>query len=267
MPKKSSRTVPADPQLYRALVLRSYDLTPSLRRVTVGGEGMLDFPWMGYDHWFRLFMRRPDQAALTIPPLSGTKWYKQYLAIPEAQRPHCANYTVADFRPEAGELDIDFVIHRSSDGTLEGGAAIWACNAVPGDEMALLDQGIIFDRPDDASEVMIVADESGLPAVAGILRSLPHDTVGRVIQEVPTALDRRDLPGPKGVQVSWIVRNDPHVVAGVKTLAALKEYASVDPRGYGFVVGESTLATEGRRHLHRLGLPKDRITFSGFWKH
>jgi len=133
--------------------------------------------------------------------------------------------------------------------------------------MALLDQGIIFDRPDDASEVTIVADESGLPAVAGILRSLPHDTVGRVIQEVPTALDRRELSGPAGVQVSWIVRNDPHVVAGVKSLAALKEYAAVDPRGYGFVVGESTLATEGRRHLHRLGLPKDRITFSGFWKH
>jgi len=259
--------VPDDPQLFRARVLSSRDLTPSLRRVTAGGDGLKDFPWMGYDHWFRLFMPRPDQSQFTLPALSGTKWYKQYLAIPERERPHCANYTVADYRPEVGEIDIDFVIHRGPDGTLEGGAAIWACGAQPGDELAFLDQGIIFDRPDDASEVLIVADESGLPAVAGILRSLPHDTVGRVIQEVPTALDRRELAGPAGVQVSWIVRDDPHVVAGVKSLAALREYPALDPNGYGFVVGESKLATEGRRHLHRLGLPKDRITFSGFWKH
>ena len=259
--------MPADPQLYRAEVLRSYDLTPSLRRVTAGGDGLRDFPWMGYDHWFRLFLRRPDQAIFTLPELSGTKWYKQYLAIAERDRPHCANYTVADYRPEVGEIDIDFVIHRGADGRLEGGAAIWACAAQTGDELAFLDQGIIFDRPDDASEVMIVADESGLPAVAGILRSLPHDTVGRVIQEVPTALDRRDLPRPAGVDISWIVRNDPRAVAGVKSLAALKQYPALDPNGYGFVVGESTLATEGRRQLHRLGLPKDRITFSGFWKH
>ncbi|WTH12382.1 siderophore-interacting protein [Streptomyces sp. NBC_01578] len=32
-------------------------------------------------------------------------------------------------------------------------------------------------------------------------------------------------------------------------------------------MGESTLAQEGRRHLTRLGLPKERIAFSGFWRH
>ena len=84
---------------------------------------------------------------------------------------------------------------------------------------------------------------------------------------VPTHLDRRDLPRPAGVDISWVVRDDSNLVAGVKTLAALKEYPPLDPNGYGFVVGESKLATEGRRQLHRLGLPKDRITFSGFWKH
>jgi NADPH-dependent ferric siderophore reductase len=261
------RSIPENPQLFRARVLRSVDVSPSLRRVTVGGEGLAGFPWQGFDHWFRLFLRRPHQAEFHLPELSGKRWYKEFLAIPEEARPHCANYTVADFRPAEGELDIDFVIHRGADGELEGGAAIWACSTVPGDSMALLDQGILFDRPDDASEVLIVADESGLPAVAGILRSLPRDTVGRVFQEVPTSLDRRELDGPAGVDVSWIVRDDTSLAAGSKTLEALKAHAELDPRGYAFVVGESTLATEGRRHLHRLGLPKSRITFSGFWKY
>ena len=56
-------------------------------------------------------------------------------------------------------------------------------------------------------------------------------------------------------------------VPGRAALAELQRYVPVDDRGYAFVVGESTLATEGRRHLHRAGLPKSRITFSGFWKH
>lgn len=267
MPRTASRTVPADPQLYRAEVLRSAPVSPSLHRVTIAGDGLTDFPWMGFDHWFRMFVPRPDQSGLHLPDLSGTKWWKGYQAIPERDRPHCANYTVADFRPEQNELDIDFVVHRRADGALEGAAAIWACGSAPRDPIALLDQGILFDRPDDASEVLIVADESGLPAVAGILRSLPHDTVGRVIQEVPTALDRRVLEGPRGVEVSWVVRENTAQVAGIRALEALKGHPALDPRGYGFVVGESTLATEGRRHMHRLGLPKNRITFSGFWKH
>jgi len=68
--------------------------------------------------------------------------------------------------------------------------------------------------------------------------------------------------------VTWIVRDETeHDVPGHAALAELQRHVPSDDRGYAFVVGESRLATEGRRHLHRAGLPKDRITFSGFWKH
>jgi len=159
------------------------------------------------------------------------------------------------------------VVHTDADGQLEGRAAIWACGARPGDELALLDQGCIFDCPDDATEVVIAAEETGLPAVVGIARSLPRDAVGRIIQEVPSALDIRDLDAPVGVTVTWLVRGAVHAVPGRAALAELQRHVPSDDRGYAFVVGESRLATEGRRHLHRAGLPKSRITFSGFWKH
>lgn len=151
---------------------------------------------MRFDHWFRLFVRLPHQTEFAMPEISGKKWWEPYLAIPEETRPYCSNYTVADLRPAEREMDIDFVVHTGQSGEPEDPAAIWACAATPGEQLAVLDQGILFDPSADATEVTIVADESGLPAVTGILRSLPAETVGRVIQEVPTAADRRRLTGP-----------------------------------------------------------------------
>ncbi|MGW1818744.1 siderophore-interacting protein [Streptomyces sp. NPDC002125] len=263
---KTPRLMPKHPGLFRGEVVRSERFSPSIQRVTITGANLADFPWLGYDHWFRLFLRLPHQADFVLPELSGSRWWDPYYAIPQEVRPHCANYTVAGFRPKAAEMDIDFVVHCGPEGEPEGAAAIWACAAGSGDPVAVLDQGLIFDRPDDASEVLVVADESGLPSTAGILRSLPRDTTGRVIQEIPLAEDRRPLDAPAGVSVTWVVRDDATAVPGAAALEELRRHDTVDEAGYAFVVGESTLATEGRRHLVRAGLPKDRITFSGFWK-
>lgn len=269
---KIPRLMPEAPRLFRAQVLRSVRHTPSVQRVTVVGDDLHEFPFAGYDHWFRLFLQLPHQSTFTLPEIDGTRWYPQYLAIPQDERPHLANYTVAAFRhlPDGtAEMDVDFIVHTDDDGALEGGAAIWACAARPGDQLAVLDQGRIFDCPDDVSEVVVAAEETGLPAVVGIAASLPRDTVGRIIQEVPTAADVRVLDAPVGVEVTWIVREhvDPHEVPGRAALAELERHVPCDDRVYAFVVGESRLATAGRRHLHRAGVPKSRITFSGFWKH
>ncbi len=264
---KIHRLMPQNPRMFRAEAVRSERLSPSLHRVTVAGPDLASFTWLGYDHWFRLFLQLPPQQRLRLPEFTGSRWWQPYLAIPEDERPHCSNYTVAGFRPEAAEMDIDFVVHTGPSGELEGRAAIWACAARPGDALALLDQGLLFDCPEDATEVLIAADETGLPATTNILRSLPPGTVGRLIQEVPTAGDRRVLAAPAGMSVTWVVREDHTAVPGTAALAELRRLAHADPAGYAFVVGESTLATEGRRHLHRAGLPKNRITFSGFWRH
>ena len=264
---KIHRLMPQHPRMFRAEVVRTERVSPSLHRVTVTGPELSEFPYQGYDHWFRLFLRLPHQRQLRLPEFTGSRWWQPYLDIPEAERPHCANYTVADYRRDAAELDIDFVVHCGPTGEVEGGAAVWACHARPGDALAVLDQGLLFDCPPDASEVLVVAEETGLPAAAGILRSLPRDTVGRLIQEVPTSQDRRALDAPAGVTVTWVVREDTTSVPGTAALGELLRHTAVDADGYAFVVGESTLATEGRRHLRRAGLPKDRIFFSGFWKH
>jgi NADPH-dependent ferric siderophore reductase len=317
---------PADPRVHRLEVLRSERVSPSFQRVTVVGDDLHEFGDMGFDQWFRLFLPLPGSDSLRLPRATTSLWYAQYLAIPEAERPHCANYTVREFRPAGpagagagagagsgaagsgaagsgaagavgasrAELDIDFVLHRGESGELEGGAAIWACAARPGDALGLLDQGVLFNAPDDATEIHLVADETGLPGTEGIVRSLHRASVGSVIQEVPTRADVRPLDAPDGVEVTWVVRDEldarelggghggdadgrgaggaegaegaGSAAPGEGALAALLSRSAADPRAYAYVVGESALATGGRRHLHAAGLPKNRITFSGYWK-
>lgn len=261
------RLMPAEPRLFETRVLRTTRLSPSFQRITIGGADLVDFAWSGLDHWFRLFLPPAPGAGLELPTVEGRTWWQPYLAIPEGRRPHCANYTVADMRRigDVAEMDIDVVLHWDAEGALCGGVAIWAATAEPGSPVGLLDQGPLFDPPADARRMHLVSDESGLPAVRGILRDLDADVVGTVTLEVPSPGDVERLVAPDGFDIRWLTR-DAHAVPGAAALEAARSIVP-NPADFAFVVGESALATGARRALHRAGLPKDRIFFSGFWKH
>lgn len=257
--------MPKHPQLFKTSVLKTVRLSESFQRVTVGGDALVDFDWRGYDQWFRIFLPKSPGADLVLPEVSGRNWYQSYLAIPEHARPHCSNYTVAQFRPDELELDIDVVLHWDGAGELCGGVARWASGAEPGSAVALLDQGLLYDQPTDADEVLLAADETGLPAIRGVLRDLPPGTRGRAVIEVPHQDDVCSMPKPSGIELTWLPRKATQP-PGELALAQLASWPTPSKHAYGFVVGESTLATSSRRALHRAGLAKSRITFSGFWK-
>ena len=260
------RLMPTHPRMFTADVVHTERVSPSFQRVTVASAELTDFDWRGLDHWFRLFFPLQPGVPLQLPEVKGRQWWKSYLAIPEHQRPHCSNYTVTGYRQLDGvaELDIDVVLHWH-DGALSGVAA-WAVNAEPGSPMGLLDQGVLFDPPSDTDAYVLVGDESGLPALRGILRDLPSDAVGTAIIEVPAEGDVTVLEAPQGVQVQWMPRDLTGDLVGRRALAALEQCQVAQPNAYAFVVGESGLATQGRRTLHRAGVPKNRIAFSGFWR-
>ena len=262
----SPRLMPEDPVMYTARVVRTQRISPSFQRVTIASAELAGFDWQGLDHWFRLFFPLAAQAELRLPEVQGRLWWKSYLGIPDEQRPHCSNYTVAGYRRlgDHAELDLDVVLH-GRDGVFAGVAA-WSVAALPGSPVAILDQGVLFDPPTDTSGYLLVADESGLPAVRGILRDLPADAVGTAIIEVPAHGDVIDVDAPEGVAVQWLPRETSGELVGAGALRALRAVESPHQASYAFVVGESGLAAEGRRTLHRAGLAKDRITFSGFWK-
>lgn len=301
MAYKGRRAV--DPHVVMAEVISTKQVSPNMMRVTLGGDELDRFTPAGYDQWFRLFLPRAGQDMLRLPTRTSGLWYAEYLTTPKARRPWVRNYTVRAARPDLNELDVDFVLHAGEDdggeagghdaghaagraaGHAAGPGAGFAQAAEQGLRVGLLDQGVAYNPRHDHDWTLLVADESGLPAVAGICESLPDGARGVAVVEVPTAADKQEFRAPAGVEVRWVVRSEvagdgvgqggahdaaAHAVPGQ---AALADLCALDLSAHGgdvyaFTIGESALATGARRHLvGERGVPKAHVDFVGYWRH
>ena len=242
--------------------------SPNFARLTLAGLDGLKV--RGADHWCRLFFTREGQDVLALPT-STTEigWYLQYLATPKTRRPWVRAYTLRDARPEAGEVDIDFVIHGEKNGTI-GPAARFALDARPGDRVGFLDRGVGFtpDHPHDWT--LLIGEETALPAIAGICRSLPDTARGLAIIEIATADDRQEFSAPRGMEIIWLPRDESSHADGRPGELALHELVIATlPNGavHAHAIGEAALATGARRHLvQERGVPKRHVDFVGYWR-
>jgi NADPH-dependent ferric siderophore reductase len=138
-------------------------------------------------------------------------WYADWLALPEAERGQVRTYTVRSVMGEGADrrVIVDFVLHEPS-----GPAGAFAASAKVGDVVGMLaprrgregEFGGIEFRPGAARRLWFVADETAVPALASILESLPPDTRGWAVAEVPNAADIQHVDTPTGVTVDWLVR-------------------------------------------------------------
>jgi NADPH-dependent ferric siderophore reductase len=281
---QASRLVkPATQELIHLEVLRTERLSPHWMRITLGGREIDRFTPMGFDQWFRIFLPLGGDAGLDRIPAKANKLfgYLRYLRIPDGMRPVMRNYSVRAFRAATAdtpaELDVDFVLHGSavSNGRaggangIAGPASRWAETCAPGESVVIIDEGLGFNPDRGTDRVLLVADETGVPAVAGVCASLPASAAGVALLEVPSAEDALEFERPAGVDVRWIVR-DHGERPGVPALAALRALDAGDLAGAGlhaFIVGEQSLPTEARRHLvGERGVSKDQVSFVGYWR-
>ncbi|HWM72774.1 MAG TPA: siderophore-interacting protein [Nocardioides sp.] len=263
-----TRVKPEQAELLTLHVVRREQLSPHFVRVTLGGGDVDRFRYMGFDQWFRLFIPVAEGSLSRLPRKLDMVSYIRYLTISKAVRPVLRNYSVRAFRPDGvdgPELDVDLVIHGSADSAGPGMA--WAQSCEPGDPVGLLDEGIGYNPDPALTRVLLVADESGLPAAAGVLASLSDEATGHALLEIPSEDDRQELTAPAGVEVEWLVRKDHEQAPGqVATEAATDIGVPADPF-YGWVVGEQSLPSTVSRQWIRAGVPKQNIMFCGYWRH
>ncbi|MBO1900943.1 siderophore-interacting protein [Leucobacter weissii] len=266
MPSSNIAVSHADTGLVTAEVLRAEQISPHFVRLTLGGGRIAEWRDLGFDQWFRLALPVSDDTRFDkLSERFDMRGYLRYLTLPKATRPVIRNYTVREYRSEAGELDVDFVVHGTA-----GVAGPWAASLPLAAPVALIDQGCGYRPVEGARRVLLAGDESALPAVIGILRDLPADSTGLAIIEIPDEADRQDVVAPGGVEVRWIARD-----AGARPgAAALEELRAHEPAPEladeplsAFIAGEQQLASGGRRHLvNELGVPKTAIDFTGYWR-
>jgi NADPH-dependent ferric siderophore reductase len=270
---QASRLVKPETQgLVHLTVLRTERLSPHWMRVTLGGGEISQFRHMGYDQWFRIFLPLGGDEGLDRLPAKANKMfgYLRYLRIPDGVRPVMRNYSVRAYRPateSAGaEIDVDFVLHGSAADGTAGPASRWAETCEPGESVVIIDEGLAFNPARGVDRVVLVADETGLPAIASTCATLPADSSGVAIIEVPSAEDALEFPHPAGITVRWIVREH-GIKPGSLALQALTEAALPDAPFHAYIVGEQALPTEARRHLvGERGVSKDLVSFCGYWR-
>jgi NADPH-dependent ferric siderophore reductase len=279
-------------------------LTPHFVRVTLRGDELADFSAVGLDQRIKVLLPIDGHGFSELP--EGEDWYAAWRALPDATRNPIRTYTVRSFRPDAHELDIDFVAH--GDG---GPASRWVSGCRAGDELRIvgplmpespadLPTGAAEFAPGSANRILLAGDETAAPAICAILEALDVTAVGHVFIEVPTDADRLPVRAPEGVEVRWIARNGAshgvrmtdQVHAWASTVAVAEtggatartaELTDVDVDEqvlwdvpseddtlpvYAWIAGEAGCVKELRRHLVRgVGLDRTQVAFMGYWRH
>ncbi len=296
------------PILARVSVRSVERLSPSFARIELAGDDLADFGNDGPTLDQRIKLLFPATPGV-LPELTAEDWYAEWLALPEDERPRMRTYTIRSIEGEGIEkrLYVDFVLHPGA----HGPGSDWAGAAKPGDEILVAGPklgepyGGIEWLPGDATRLLLVGDETAVPAIVSILESLPVDATGSAFLEVPVAGDVQEVSAPEGLQVSWLPREGAPV--GGPALAAVggllgfeatpedvtsvevedpdlwetpdysssgEEVAGADNGAgngedgrYAWIAGESRMVTALRRHLvNELEMPRKQVAFMGYWR-
>lgn len=281
-------------------VARIVRLSPNFLRVTFTGDDLSRFADNGWDQRIKLIPPLADSGHQHLP--TGPDWYTQWRELPDDQRNPIRTYTVRDVRAEQREIDVDMVLHG-----VNGPASRWAVAAGPGSKMCILGPnadfaggsgGIDFHPPAATRRILLVGDETAVPAIASILSRLPEDAVGHALLEVPESADRLEITKPAGFTVTWLPRDGAeHGVALIPAVrevaqqllgdctapaAATLEDVDVDagilwevpeesagtPDGfYAWLAGEAAVIKTLRRHLvSECGVDRRAVAFMGYWR-
>lgn len=189
-------------------------VSPSFVRLELAGPGIAECGTGGplFDQRMKIVF---PNAAGDLPSFADMddSWWDTWMRIPEGERGSMRTYTIRDLvgSGTGARLVVDIVVHEPGDHSGPGNE--WALRARPGDRLVVLaprrghEFGGIEWSPGDATRLLLVGDETAVPAIRGVLRDLPADAVGAAFVEVPTADDiQRDVVSPDGVELTWIPR-------------------------------------------------------------
>lgn len=241
-------------QMYSVMahVIRAADLTPRMRRVTLGGEGLQ--PLVGE-------CLPADALKLYLPEPGDTAQPAKFITLPGKRKPvNVRAYTIRHFRAETLELDLDILLHGDSPGS------VWARIVQPGEQISFIGPRHDYRGAPNAEWQLFAGDESALPAIAAILESLPEGTQAYAFIEVHDQADEVPIETSADVNLTWLYRGDASAKGSPLLEQALKTFSLPGGRGYCWVAGNSGVVKNIRKHItSEWQFARDQMFTMGYW--
>ena len=238
-------------------VVSATRLGPHMRRLRLGGEGLDRFAAFGNMH-VRLLLPSPGNPALAWP-VAGPDGLAHW---PDpGRKPLPRVYTIRRMDAAAAWVDIDMLLHDSG-----GPGASWARDAQPGDTVGMIGP---LGRPLNAKarHFIMGADETGMPALARLLETLPPETGGTALVEIATPADRQPIDNRTAIRLEWLLRPPGAAPGAVLADRIMAEGWPGHPDSFGWFAAESAPAQRIRQYWRSdLGLGRDRTLAAAYWK-
>jgi NADPH-dependent ferric siderophore reductase len=253
-PAASTRVRRQPPAFLEAVVARAERRAPYLMRVTLSGPALARFEPPLPAGSVRVLLPDAPGDPLVIPVWNGNAFFHV-----DGRRPVIRTLTPLRHDADAGELDIDVVLHG------EGPLSQWAERGEHGSPAAVSGPGRGYTVDPGAATFVLAGDESAIPAIGQLVEALPSTADAIVIVEVAHPDARVDLGDRAGLDVRWVVRPAGSVPGAALVPAATA--VAITPQTRVWAAGEAAAMQRIRRHLFdELGISRSVATVRGYWK-
>jgi NADPH-dependent ferric siderophore reductase len=220
-------------------------LTPRVISVTFSGDALVDFPAPRPAAHLKLILTEP-----------GSDWEPGG----DGPRPPSRTYTARRFDADKNELDVEFVLHG------DGLAANWVRSAYPGDRVMIAGPGGGYELPEGTRHIVLVADETPIPALGTVLEALPSDCEPVIFCEVEDDAEERNLCSAVSVAPTWLHRAENNSRPCSRLLDAVTSL-KVPPDAAWWIACEAGAMRRMRDHLKKdRGLPPELLHHRGYWR-
>ena len=222
------------------------DISPHMRRITLGGSDLNDFPIEQESAHVKAIFPQSKQG---LPKLG------LYLGAKKWMR----SYTVRAFDQHTKKLTIDFAVNDH-----HGLATHWASDAQVGDYLGISGPGPTKHTNLNAPWHLMAADITGLPALAAILEKLPKKAQGYAFIQIPHKADMQTIKSPKGIKIQWLINSDIHKN---RLLEALSNISWQDGSLAIFIATQSAHMKTLKAYVKKQPNYQKAYTYaSGYWK-
>ena len=190
-------------------------------------------------------------------------WFSDPAVIarePRTGRTDKRSFTPRFIDPLRGTMTIDFVLHGS------GPASTWAADAESGDKIWAGPVKGGFAAPESLRFLVLIGDDTAMPAIGTILEAIAPDVGTCVIVEVVDDQDERQLSTQRTVDPIWLHRGDDPGRTGQATLNLEREIQVPDD-AFWWIAGEREAIRAIRDVLvEERGIDRQHYSLNAYWR-